>query len=163
MKKVGDVVFRKMTKQRPNTFPVGQALIMAGVFTLLYTYFYQTYYHYGLYGFGLESVLLAVVTVLSGILIELGRFLGGPVVFSFKPELLIMQGIPAGLLGLVPGSLWLDLFGRGYPFNFLADPGVSGAAGVWFGIILLRSLIDQKPVPEKEEQEEREKKPREAY
>lgn len=155
-----------MTKQRPNNFPVvGQALIMTGVFTLLYTYFYQTYYqpNYGLFGFWFESAFLAIVTVLSGILIELSRFLGGPVVLNFKSDLLIMQGIPAGLLGLVPGSLWVDLFGRGYPFNFLADPGVSGAAGVWFGIILLRALIDQKPVPEKEEQEEKEKKPREAY
>lgn len=83
-------------------------------------------------------------------LIELSRFWGWVVRYRFKQDLLILQGIPAGLLGLVPGTVWTRYFGTDYPFNFLADPAVSGAAGVWFGIILLRSLVERKRIPEEE-------------
>lgn len=152
-------------QKKPEDFPAGQMLIMVGVFAMLYSYFYQTSYQqiFFLQGFWYKSALLAVVTVMSGILIELGRFLGGPVEVNFKPGLLIVQGIPAGILGLVPGWLWVDLFGSGYPFNFLADTAVSAAAGVWFGVVLLRATIDQKRVVEREELEQKEKRPREAF
>lgn len=152
-------------RKKPEAFPAGQMLIMVGVFAMLYSYYYQTNYQqiFYLQGFWYKSALLAAVTVMSGILIELGRFLGGPVEVNYKPGLLIVQGIPSGTLGLVPGWLWLDLFGSGYPFNFLADPSISAAAGIWFGVILLRGTIDQRRVPERGELEEKEKKPREAY
>jgi len=141
---------------------MGQAVIMAAVLVLFYTYFYYAYYTAGHNLLGplsmpiwISNMLLCLVTVSAGILIELSRFWGWVIRYRFKQELLIIQGIPAGILGLVPGPVWTKYFGTEYPFNFLADPAVSGASGVWFGIILLRSLTERKRLKEEESPEKR--------
>lgn len=148
-----------MSRKRGTPFAVGQTLIVATVLVLLYSYFYYAYYRAGPSlldplspHLWISGLLLSLTTVAAGVLIELSRFWGWIVRYRFKQDLFILQGIPAGLLGLVPGVVWENYFGNEYPFNFLADPAVSGAAGVWFGIILLRSFLERKRLPEEEEQ-----------
>lgn len=147
-----------MTRKRGTPYVVGQSIIFAVILILLYSYFYYAYYGAGIYytsPFSVQawvsSLLLSLLTVMAGMLIELSRFWGWVVQYRFKQELLIVQGIPSGLLGLVPDTFWTYFFGNHYPFNFLADQAVSGAAGVWFGVILLRSFLEQKKIKEEEE------------
>jgi len=146
-----------VTRKRGAPYAVGQTVIMATVLLLLYSYFYHAYYKAGPYLLSpfsthvwISSTLLSLMTVLAGILIELSRFWGWVIQYRVKQELLILQGIPSAILGLVPGVVWTRYFGTGYPFNFLADPAVSAAGGIWFGIILLRSLVEQKRIKEEE-------------
>ncbi|MTI86076.1 MAG: hypothetical protein FH756_19805 [Firmicutes bacterium] len=146
-----------MTRKRGAPYALGQAVIMATVLLLLYSYFYYAYYNAGPYLLSpfstqiwISNTLLSVMTILSGILIELSRFWGWIIQYRVKQELLIIQGIPSGMLSFIPSTVWVKYFGTGYPFNFLADPAVSGAAGIWFGIILMRSLVEKKRLKEEE-------------
>lgn len=146
-----------MTRKRGTPYAMGQLLIMTIVLLLLYSYFYYAYYTAKPYlsapfsvPVWISSILLSLMTVLAGVLIELSRFWGWIIQYRFKQELLILQGIPSGLLGLVPNAVWTYYFGSHYPFCFFADPAVSGAAGIWFGIILIRSLVEQKRIREEE-------------
>lgn len=149
-----------MTRKRGIPYAAGQVIITGMVLFLLYSYFYYARYSNGSHSADVfsshvwsSSVLLSIMTVASGVLIELSRFWGWVVQYRFRQDLLILQGIPAGLLGLIPGIIWTKYYGTAYPFNLLADPAVSGAAGVWFGVILLRSFVERKRLPEEQEEE----------
>ncbi|MCF8012445.1 MAG: hypothetical protein K9L17_13920 [Clostridiales bacterium] len=150
-----------MTRKRGLPYAVGQILILIIVLFLLYTYYYYAYYYSDPIISGpfsadvwIKSFLLSFTTTAAGVFIELSRFWGWVIEYKFKQELLILQGIPAGLIGMIPSTIWTRYFESGYPFNFLADPSVSAAAGVWFGIILLRSFFDHKKIEEDEKNKE---------
>lgn len=138
----------------------GQAIIGLLVFLLNYTYFYH--YSFGLLtGAGEDwsaAMFLSFTAVLTGMLIELGRFWGSPLEVKINGELLVLQGTPAALLGVIPDPLWLQAGGPVFPYIFFADPVVTGIAGVWLGVVLFRSVFSRKKVKEEEEEREQEQK-----
>ncbi|WP_157833578.1 hypothetical protein [Desulfotruncus alcoholivorax] len=84
-------------------------------------------------------------------LIELGRFWGWVIEVRINKDLLVLQGIPAAILSIVPGPYWLQAGGNAFPFNFFADPVVTGISGVWLGVVLLRGIFNNKRIGDEEE------------
>lgn len=94
---------------------------------------------------------LSMTAVLVGMLMELSRFWGLVIEFKTDADLLIMQGVPAAILGVIPGPFWLQAGGNTFPFIFFADPVVTGISGVWLGMVLFRGIFNYKKVKEKED------------
>ncbi|WP_347488410.1 hypothetical protein ABDB91_14450 [Desulfoscipio sp. XC116] len=131
-------------------YAAGQALIGIAVFLLIYTYFFYSTFQPvpGSAGSWSMALLLSMTAVLAGLLIELGRFWGWAIEVKIDADLLILQGGPAAVLGLVPAPLWLQAGGHNYPYTFFADPVVTGIGGVWLGVVLFRSLFNNKKIKE---------------
>lgn len=135
---------------KKNGYAAGQAFIGIAVFLLIYTYFYYNTYQPlpGAAGSWAVSLLLSMTAVLAGLLIEMGRFWGWVIEVKIDTDLLILQGVPAAVLSLLPAPLWLQVGGNAYPYIFFADPVVTGIAGVWFGVVLFRSIFNYKKIKE---------------
>jgi hypothetical protein len=131
-------------------YAAGQALIGIAVFLLIYTYFFYSTFQPlpGSAGSWGVALLLSITAVLAGLLIELGRFWGWVIEVKIDTDLLILQGGPAAVLSLVPAPFWLQVGGRNYPYIFFADPVVTGIAGVWLGVVLFRSIFNNKQIKE---------------
>lgn len=139
-----------MKKER---YAAGQFIIGVFIFLLVYTFFYYSKYtnvtnREGEWGI---SVFLSFTAVMVGMLIELGRFWGLVIEVKINKDLLVLQGIPAAILSIVPGPYWLQAGGNAFPFSFFADPVVTGISGVWLGVILLRGFFSNKQVSDSEE------------
>lgn len=141
-----------MSKKK-DRYAFGLAVIGLTIFMLVYTFFYTSTFRafQGPYGAWAEAVALSAAAVLSGMLMELGRFWGSPMEFKIDADLLTLQGIPAAILSIVPEPFWLQAGGKTFPFIFFADPVVTAIAGAWLGMVLLRGLFDSKTVKEKED------------
>ena len=139
-----------MKKER---YAVGQLIIGVSVFLLVYTFYYYSKYM-NIPGRGGEwriSIFLSATAVLTGMLIELGRFWGWVIEVKINKELLVLQGIPAAILSIVPGPYWLQAGGNAFPYSFFADPVVTGISGVWLGVVLLRGFFNNKRIGDEEE------------
>ncbi len=140
-------------KKNDNRYIAGQALIGLAVFLLIYTYFYYSRVQ-RISGAGEEwgiAILLSLTAVLVGMLVELGRFWGWVIEVRIDANLLVLQGIPAAILSLIPGPVWLQAGGNTYPFIFFADPVVTGVSGVWLGVVVFRSVFNNKKLKDEEE------------
>lgn len=140
-------------KKKKERYTQGLALTGIAIFTLVYTFFYTSVYRtfQGPAGDYVQSTALAMTAVLAGMLIELGRFWGWVIEFRVDSDLLVIQGIPAAILCIIPGPVWLQLGGNVFPYIFFADPVVTGISGVWLGVVLFRGLFNNKKVREEEE------------
>jgi len=131
-------------------YAAGQLLIGIAIFLLIYTYFFNSTAH-PLPG-SAESwgvaLFLSMTAVLVGILVEFSRFWGQVLEVKINSDLLILQGLPAAVLSLVPEPIWLQAGGQAYPYTFFADPVVTGMAGVWLGVVLFRAIFEIKKVNE---------------
>lgn len=140
--------------EKKKNYAVGQALIGMAVFLLIYTYFYYSKFQpvpgadWGV------SLLLSMTALMAGMLIELSRFWGWIIEVKINTDLLVLQGIPAAILSLVPEPLWLQAGGNMYPYIFFADPVVTGISGVWLGIVLFRAIFNNKKIKEEEKSKE---------
>jgi hypothetical protein len=145
---------------KKERYAYGQLVTGVLVFLLIYTYFYYSRFRQapGEGGEWGSAVFLSATAVLAGMLIELGRFWGWVIEVKINKELLVLQGIPAAVLSLVPGPLWIQAGGNVFPYIFFADPVVTGISGVWLGVVLFRSIFNNKRV--KDEEEVRDNKPR---
>jgi len=94
------------------------------------------------------ALFLSMTAVLVGILVEFSRFWGQVLEVKINSDLLILQGLPAAVLSLVPEPIWLQAGGQAYPYTFFADPVVTGMAGVWLGVVLFRAIFEIKKVNE---------------
>ena len=128
----------------------GQALIGIAIYVLIYTYFFYSTYQPlpGVTENWGQALLLSLTAVLVGLFIEFGRFWGQVLEVKINTDLLIIQGVPAAVLGLTPEPFWLEVGGRTYPYAFLGDPVVTGIAGVWLGVVLFRSVFTNKKIRE---------------
>ncbi|AGL03057.1 hypothetical protein [Desulfoscipio gibsoniae] len=135
---------------KKDRYAAAQALIGISVFLLIYTYFFYSTYQTipGLAESWSVALLLSMTAVLAGLLIELSRFWGWVIEVKINVDLLILQGGPAAVLGLVPAPLWLQVGGHNYPYIFFADPVVTGISGVWLGVVLFRSIFNNKKIKE---------------
>ncbi|SFQ94937.1 hypothetical protein [Desulfoscipio geothermicus] len=139
--------------KKKDRYVLGQAFLGVAVFLLIYTYFFHSKFQpvSGTVGDWGTALMLSTTAVLAGMLIELGRFWGWVIEVKIDADLLVMQGIPAAVLSLVPGPFWLQYGGKTYPYIFFADPVVTGIAGVWLGVILFRSMFNNKKIKEEME------------
>lgn len=143
-------------KKKKERYTFGLALTGMAIFTLVYTFYYTSTFRtfHGPAGAWAESVALSMTAVLAGMLMELGRFWGWVIEFKVDSDLLVIQGVPAALLAVIPGPLWLQAGGNVFPYIFFADPVVTGISGVWLGMVLFRGLFNNKKVKEEEEEKD---------
>lgn len=139
-------------KKKRDRYITGQALTGLAIFMLIYTFFYTSTFRtiQGPAGEWLESLALSMTAILAGMLVELGRFWGWVIEFKMNPDLLVIQGLPAAVLCVIPAPLWLKVGGNSFPYIFFADPVVTGIAGVWLGIVLFRGMFNNKKIKEED-------------
>jgi len=133
-------------------------LIGIAIFLLIYTYFFNSVANPlpgSAESWGL-AMFLSMTAVLVGILVEFSRFWGQVMEVKINTDLLILQGLPAAVLSLVPEPIWLQVGGHTYPYTFFADPVVTGISGVWLGVVLFRSIFEVKKVKENQEDQKKE-------
>ena len=142
-----------MMKKKRERYTFGLAFTGLTIFMLIYTFFYTSTFRafQGPAGAWAEAMALSMTAVLAGMLIELSRFWGSQMEFKTDADLLILQGVPAAILGVIPGPFWLQAGGNSFPFIFFADPVVTGISGVWLGIVLFRGIFNHKKIKEKED------------
>ena len=140
-------------KIKRKNYTFGLAFTGLTIFMLIYTFFYTSTFRTipGPTGAWAEAMALSMTAVLAGMLMELSRFWGSVIEFKTDADLLILQGVPAAILGVVPGPFWLQVGGNTFPFIFFADPVVTGISGVWLGMVLFRGLFNNKKIKEEED------------
>ncbi|HBX24246.1 MAG TPA: hypothetical protein DEF34_11545 [Desulfotomaculum sp.] len=140
-------------KKKRDGYTFGLAFTGLTIFMLIYTFFYTSQFRIiqGPSGVWFQAMALSITAVLAGMLMELSRFWGLIIEFKTDADLLILQGVPAAILGVIPGPFWLQAGGNNFPFIFFADPVVTGISGVWLGMVLFRGLFNHKKVKEKED------------
>ncbi|MFA7467838.1 MAG: hypothetical protein WCY82_06180 [Desulfotomaculaceae bacterium] len=140
-------------KKKKERYTFGLAITGLTIFMLLYTFFYTSTFRtfQGSSGGWTEALALSMTAVLVGMLMELSRLWGSQIEFKTDVDLLIMQGVPAAFLGVIPGPFWLQAGGNTFPFIFFADPVVTGISGVWLGMVLLRGSFKNKKIKEEED------------
>jgi len=140
-------------KKKRERYTFGLAFTALTIFMLIYTFFYTSTFQTfrGPSGAWIQAMALSMTAVLVGMLMELSRFWGLVIEFKTDADLLIMQGVPAAILGVIPGPFWLQAGGNTFPFIFFADPVVTGISGVWLGMVLFRGIFNYKKVKEKED------------
>lgn len=139
--------------KKKERYVLGQVFIGMAIFLLIYTYFFYSKYQLSLGGVTRDwgvALMLSLTAVLAGMLIELSRFWGWVIEVKINNDLLVLQGIPAAILSLIPGPFWIQQGGNYYPYIFFADPVVTGISGVWLGVILFRSVFNNKQIKEEE-------------
>jgi predicted membrane-bound mannosyltransferase len=140
-------------KKKRERYTFGLVFTGLTIFMLIYTFFYTSTYQTfqgGPSGAWTEAMALSMTAVLAGMLMELSRFWGSVIEFKTDAELLILQGVPAAILGVIPGPFWLQAGGNTFPFIFFADPVVTAISGVWLGMVLFRGIFHHKKVKEED-------------
>lgn len=93
--------------------------------------------------FDATYVVAGLLTALCGALIEAGRV--GVDRLGFAPgavnwALLLTQGVAAAMLAFIPPDQWIEWLGNGKLWEVLLAPTTRAIAGVWLGIVLVRSF-----------------------
>lgn len=140
-------------KKKRERYTFGLAFTGLTIFMLIYTFFYTSTFRtfQGPFGAWAEAMALSMTAVLAGMLMELSRFWGSVIEFKTDADLLILQGVPAAILSVIPGPFWLQAGGNTFPFIFFADPVVTGISGVWLGMVLFRGIFNNKKIKEEED------------